>query len=689
MADAAPSADDLLTRMNAIAPPSGGQVSTSAPSSSAPSSDDLLMRMNSIAPPPEATPSKEAAPSSEFAEGYGMMARPTASGADIANAFQAGTYRGLASVFNAPSAWFGLNPLIDTEGSLLTPGEKQAAQAVPGTAAAGQLFGQAVGTSPLAFAGPYVSAGLEAAGLGGAGLGPAIARGAVTGAGYGAAGNVLTAGEDPQASLVGRALSGAVTGSLLGGVSGGIAGKVGDWLAPEATTAATPQYVSGVNPLTPEVAARANVRAATAPPETAAAGPPPTSPVPAAPAGAGPQSVGAGVTPPGLATLTPDEVNAYRATAEGNKLLENQRVGEPDRTAYIPDVTPNLAEQEQTVNAARELKTLGITSQDASQDMKLAAQANNDARTSYWNDTTRSPVDVQRAEAARDLQAQADLKATWANKTDADALPVQDAANQILAGPDGKRKAVQSAVNSVLDELKDQNGNLETDPELLYGVRKHIGDMLSKEGQRETPMAARATDSLITLRDTLDSTIEQAAPGFKQYLQNFSNASRPIDEMQVLQDATPSLFKGPNATLRYGDFQRFMKNVVDMRQAQGVNPYKSISDDTMQRLWNLRDDLRRSAGALELARAPGSDTAPNIIDAIKQYGKLGGSVVVDAAASHLFGPAGPLMVRGTRAMLAPITAARTARAQQARVREMLYPANPLTPPPGGNPLTPP
>lgn len=415
-------------------------------------------------------------------------------------------------------------------------------------------------------------------------------------------------------------------------------------------------------------------------PDVSPASPP--SSTSASASGQGPQPVGAQATPPGAATLTPAEVAAYRATAEGNKLLENQRVGEPDRTAYVPGVTPNSAELEQTATAARELKSLGITSPEASNEAKLAAQANNDARTSYFNDTARSPVDIQKAEADRAAQADADLKATWANKTDADASSVLDTADAIKSSPDGRRPAVRSAVDSITNELTDANGNLITDPEQLYGVRKHIDDLLSKEGQRETPLAARATASLQALKDQLDTVIEAAAPGFKQYLKNFSDASKPIDEMHVLQDAAPGLFKGPNATLRYSDFQRFMKNVVDMRNTQGVNPYKSISDDTMQRLWNLRDDLRRSAGAQELARAPGSDTAPNIIDALKQYAKLGGSAAVDAAAAHLFGPAGPMMVRGAKAMLAPVTAQRTARAQMGRMREMLYPSNPLNPPPG-------
>jgi hypothetical protein len=436
---------------------------------------------------------------------------------------------------------------------------------------------------------------------------------------------------------------------------------------------------TAANLLTPE--AKAKVAEAPAGPAAPTGVPPPETATPQ-PA---PQPAGAAATPPGMATISPQEEAAYRATAEGKKLLENQRIGEPDATAYVPGVTPNSAELEQTANAARELKSMGITSADATDQMKVAAQANNDARTQYWQDTARSPHDIQQAEEARDAQAQADLKATWANKTDADASNVVDTANQILSGPGGKQGAVRNTVKSVLDNLYDAKGNLETDPEILYGVRKDINDMLSKPGMQADPTRQLASDQLIALRNALDTSIEAAAPGFKQYLKNFSDASKPIDEMGVLQDAEGNLFKGPNATMRYSDFQRFMKTVVDKRQSGGANPYQSISDDTMQRLWNLRDDLRRSASAQDLARAPGSDTAPNIIDALKQYGKLSGQVGLEAAASHIFGPAGPLMVRGARAVISPVLQQRAAAAQAARLQQMLYPQNPLTPPPGGGP----
>jgi hypothetical protein len=426
------------------------------------------------------------------------------------------------------------------------------------------------------------------------------------------------------------------------------------------------------NLLTPE--AKAKIAAAPAGPATSTGVPPPETTVPAAP-----QPIGAQATPTGAAGFTPAEEAAYRATAEGKKFLERQEPGVPDRNSYVPGVTPNAAEQEQTVTMARELKSLGITSTEASEEAKAAAFANNEARQHYFEGTAKSPVDIANAEAARAAQAEANLKATWANKTDADATPVLDTANAIKASPDGRRPAVRKAIDSVTSELTDDAGNLLTDPEQLYGVRKHLDDLLSKEGQRETPLSARATASLQALKEQLDGVIEAAAPGFKQYLKNFSDASRGIDEMQVLQGHEKGLYDS-QGRMTYNKFQTMMRNIVDSRNSPGLNPYKSISDETMQKLWNLRDDLRRSSSALELARAPGSDTASNAVDLAKQYARMGGQAAVMGIAHAIAPIAGPVAVRGVQAAIAPIRAAGVARRQAARSRELLYPSNPLIPP---------
>lgn len=167
-----------------------------------------------------------------------------------ADAFQAGTYRGLADIVNAPSAWFGWKPVIDTEGDLLTSGEKQAAQAHPYVASGGRAFGQAVGTAPLAIAG-----GELIPAVGGAGVLPSLARGAVTGAGMGAAQNLLTAGEAPQENLLTRAARGAAIGGVLGTVGGAAEPLFGaaKTITPEAQAAGQRMANAGVDVTGPQL----------------------------------------------------------------------------------------------------------------------------------------------------------------------------------------------------------------------------------------------------------------------------------------------------------------------------------------------------------------------------------------------------------------------------------------------------
>lgn len=135
-------------------------------------------------------------------------------------------------------------------------------------------------------------------------------------------------------------------------------------------------------------------------------------------------------------------------------------------------------------------------------------------------------------------------------------------------------------------------------------------------------MAIRASAQLQELKAALDVTIEAAAPGFRQYLQNFSEASRPIDEMAILQEYGPRLRDSQNR-ITYSSVQRMLKDIVDDRGGRGISPAQSISDETINKLFALRDDLRRVASSDDLARARGSDTAQNALDMVKSIAGKG------------------------------------------------------------------
>ena len=395
-----------------------------------------------------------------------------------------------------------------------------------------------------------------------------------------------------------------------------------------------------------------------------------------------PQSMGAAASSAAEAAMTPAQVQAYRSTAEGQKLLEPQPIGR-DENAYVPGVTPNAAEIEQSVNTARELKALNVMSPEVSQEAKEIAVANNDQRMDFEKNIRGSEVTRQNAIDARDRQAEEDLAATWKNKKDADASPVIKTAQDIFDSADGRRPLIRSRVDSVTKELYKPDGSLITDPEQLYGVRKHIDDLLSKEAGVDDPLSVRAASNLLKLKASLDGVIEKAAPGFGQYLKNFSEASRPIDAMEVLQakGGLPSIYDSQNR-IQYGRMQTLMRKIVDARAAPGINPYKSITDDQMAALWALRDDLRRSAAAQDLARAPGSDTQMLGWDMAR---KMGTQALVHGAANYALGPGvGSIAVGSVKRAIQPFTAARAAAKQTQKGLQMLRTdpktlRNPLSP----------
>jgi hypothetical protein len=381
----------------------------------------------------------------------------------------------------------------------------------------------------------------------------------------------------------------------------------------------------------------------------------------------GRRSAGAAAATDQEASMSRAEMQAQRTTAERARLLEPQPVG-IDKNEYIPGVQTTEAQMVQDARTSRKEKLLEM---EMPEQFKAIAKANNDVRATFFDDIAGTATQKRRLEEARGQAAEADLRATWRNKQDANPTPVSETAAAILASPDGRRPAVRGVVDSVMREMVDSNGKPITDPEMLYGVRKHIDDLLSKEGAKDNPSAVRATAQLLELKGTLDGVIEAAAPGFRQYLNNFAEASRPIDEMTVLQEYAPRIRDSQNR-ITYSSVQRMIKDIVEDRAAKGINPAQSISDETMNSLFALRDDLRRVASSDDLAKARGSDTIQNTMDLVRS---VGGKGLAESAGFLAAGmPGGSLVLNG-------ITNAIRGNRLKGDVQRALFPdRNKLTPP---------
>lgn len=350
---------------------------------------------------------------------------------------------------------------------------------------------------------------------------------------------------------------------------------------------------------------------------------------------------------------------AAQADTERKRLLSAATPG-GDVTEYVPGVRLTRADITGDAKDATEQKRLS-QSPEAAQQFKDLQAHNNDARAGYYDQIAGQPSDIAALKAARAGQAEEDLSTAFANKGSADAAPVVSTINQILKGPDGVRPLVKQKLNQVLDTLHDANGNLQTDPEMLYGARKSIDDTLSKEAAKSEPLNARVATHLQEVKSALDKAIEPAAPGFDAYLKNFSKASKPIDAMELLQEFQPKLTNTSDRTMTFGKFDSMMKNIVQQRSARGSNAAKSIPTETMDKLFNLHADLRRGAHTDELAKVKGSDTS-QLLD----YGKKLGLTTAHGLAAHALPVVGNALVHyGSESL--------SRRAAEKQIKKHLFP----------------
>ena len=395
------------------------------------------------------------------------------------------------------------------------------------------------------------------------------------------------------------------------------------------------------------------------------------------------QSVGAAAsregTPPAQIGLTPGQEQAYRSTAEVQKLTEPQPTG-ADTNRYVPGVEPTAAHMEQSANVSREQKLL---ESQIPEEFKAVASANNEARQEFVNEVVPSPAEINTLKEEREAQRVADTDRAWTNKSPADPAPIASAAQDILSGPDGKIRSVKSAVDQLMSGLKNPDGTLETDPQRLYGVRRDLANDYSKAAVAQDATKSAGAAAMRDLLPVVDSAIEKAAPGYRQYMDNYAANSAKIDSAEALNEFVPKLYD-TQGRMQLSRVQSMMKTIVAGRAAPGLSPFKNIPDDTMASLWALRDDLRRVAAADELAKARGSDTAQNFMDLAKQGAKAAGNMAAVAAANHVAPVAGPFMLGAGRAFLDTLRSKSAANALQRRAAEMAHPDAARYPPP--NPL---
>lgn len=179
------------------------------------------------------------------------------------------------------------------------------------------------------------------------------------------------------------------------------------------------------------------------------------------------------------------------------------------------------------------------------------------------------------------------------------------------------KQKVVGPIDNALAVIKQGDRKLQTDPELLYGVRQSAGDKMKFSGSPQQ----LASGQLIDVQHALDRAISKQAPEYSNYMRTYAEQSRPIDVQSVLQKANVTDASGK---ITLGKLDSTIKTIEGMQGKAGASPAKSFNSDELGLLRAIRSDLRMSQNT-SLGRSVGSNTVQNLLAGAKAEG--GGNAV--------------------------------------------------------------
>jgi hypothetical protein len=203
-------------------------------------------------------------------------------------------------------------------------------------------------------------------------------------------------------------------------------------------------------------------------------------------------------------------------------------------------------------------------------------------------------------------------------------LVVNKAIDNVMSSPVGVRQDVEVAMKFAADRIKRAKT-----PEELYEVRKDLAAAAQGKYNQENPSLRLAKGHLNEVIRSVDDVIEAAAPGFKNYMQQFQKSSSAIDQMRLLQGIESKVTTGqPNLmtqepVLAAGALRRQVAAKAEEIGAQ-------LSPAAQTRLDNIIAEINRGQAATAPGvKAPGSNTFQNM-----SMGNLIGRVFSESMADN-------------------------------------------------------
>lgn len=211
-------------------------------------------------------------------------------------------------------------------------------------------------------------------------------------------------------------------------------------------------------------------------------------------------------------------------------------------------------------------------------------------------------------------------------------------ANRRLASPEGNLSDLQTTMETAKNRI--QNAINIGNPEYAYALRKDLANdvattLAQKNGGIDLTDPKKyqryAAGQMTDILDSLDTQIDKAAPGYKDYMTKYKEMSQPINQMETMQDIRNRTQMNAAPDVQAGvSFLSQPKLTQILRDPDG-SLAKTLTPDQMQGMKNIESDMTRSASLnARNVRPTGSDTAANL-----ESGNMVGNFLKEHAASVL------------------------------------------------------
>lgn len=269
--------------------------------------------------------------------------------------------------------------------------------------------------------------------------------------------------------------------------------------------------------------------------------------------------------------------------------------------------------------------------------------ANNEAAATDLGRLNATERALEMYKAKRDAITAPLREEAFANqKAPVDYIPVAQKIADLAKTPAGSRAESQKALEWLSKRLVNYSDEGLTGAEHAYALHQDINALVAGKIGSESGPIRLAAGLATTVKNTLADQIEQAAPGFKKYLEHYSRLSKPIDRLQVITDklggqdlsrvtnALPQVTQG-GATFTVS--QAKLKNALDaIKKETRLAP---AQQDVLERVLG---GLNAESFASRAGKQPGSDTYQNLASANFMSRILGDTLGSSGLAKTVAGP---------------------------------------------------